>query len=295
MNEKDRSHHTKEIDTAINTWQNMGCDSKAAYDKMRSASNWIQKSRERARDLVGEIAYPASVFMPLGAGGIPAGSQLPFQPASMNAISKPETDEDLAFLTVIELAVLVETRQVSPVELTQLYIDRCKKYSPKLFCVINLMEEQALQSAKQAEQEIINGHYRGILHGIPWGLKDMFFTRDVPTICGYAELKDHIVDTDATVVTRLHEAGAILIAKLSLSQGGGHPEDKWFGGITRNPWNTEESAWGSSGGPGSATAAGLVGFSLGGENTGQETICSSIKYAPYFAVKWPTSSPNTIS
>lgn len=239
-----------------------------SVDRVKGNAGWMRTARKMAQSVVGDMAYPATVFMPLGAGGVPLGEQQPFRASNPLHQLRPDRDEELAFLSVIELAKLIETRQISPVELTRFYIDRCLKYNAQLFCVINLLEEEAIKQAKKAEQEIVSGHYRGVLHGIPWGIKDMFFTRGVPTTFGFEELKACVVDEDATVVTRLREAGAILLAKLSLSQGGGHPEDRWFGGMTRNPWNLDENCLGSSSGSGSATAAGLVGFSIGQENTG---------------------------
>ncbi|HSS21999.1 MAG TPA: amidase [Pyrinomonadaceae bacterium] len=177
--------------------------------------------------------------------------------------------EDLAFATLTQLAELVRTRKVSPVELTRMYLARLKKYGPKLNCVVTLTEELALAQASQAESEIKKGKYRGPLHGIPWGAKDLFATKGIKTTWGAEPFRDQVIDYDATVVERLREAGAVLVAKLSmgaLAQGG-----RWFAGVTRNPWQVEEDRVGSSGssaGPASATSAGLVGFSIGTETLG---------------------------
>ena len=191
-------------------------------------------------------------------------------------IPKYSSLEDLAFCSVAQLSELVRTKKVSPVELTKMYLARLKKYSPKLLNVITLTEELALQQAANAEAEIKRGKYRGPLHGIPCGVKDLFATKGIPTTWGAEPYRNQVIDYDATVVERLREAGAILLAKLSmgaLAQGG-----RWFGGMTRNPWEPEETRQGSSGssaGSASATSAGLVGFSIGTETLGSIVSPSS--------------------
>ena len=177
--------------------------------------------------------------------------------------------EDLAFAPLTQLAELVRTRKVSPVELTKMYLARLKKFGPKLNCVVTLTEDLALAQAAEAEREIKAGKYRGPLHGIPWGAKDLFATKGIRTTWGAEPYRDQVIDYDSTVVERLRDAGAVLVAKLSmgaLAQGG-----RWFAGMTRNPWQVDEDKIGSSGssaGPASATAAGLVGFSIGTETLG---------------------------
>ena len=174
--------------------------------------------------------------------------------------------DDLAFLPVTALAALVQRRDVSATDLTRMYLGRLKTYGPKLNCVVTLTEELALEQAAVADREIKAGRYRGPLHGIPWGAKDLFATRGIPTTFGAGPYRTQVIDYDATIVERLRDAGAVLVAKLSmgaLAQG-----DQWFGGRTRNPWNPEAGSSGSSAGPGSATAAGLVGFSIGTETRG---------------------------
>ncbi|HKQ76456.1 MAG TPA: amidase [Blastocatellia bacterium] len=184
--------------------------------------------------------------------------------------------EDLAFSTVTQLADLVRTKQVSPVELTKMYLARLKKYGPGLLCVVTLTEELAMKQAEEAEREIRRGKYRGPLHGIPCGVKDLFATKGVKTTWGAEPFRDQMIDYDSTVVERLREAGAVLVAKLSmgaLAQGG-----RWFAGVTRNPWQPEEDRTGSSGssaGSASATSAGLVGFSIGTETLGSIVSPSS--------------------
>lgn len=174
--------------------------------------------------------------------------------------------DDLAFLPVTALAPLIQRRDVSSTDLTRMYLARLKKYDPTLHCVVTLTEELALAQAAQADKEIRAGRYRGPLHGIPWGAKDLFATKGIPTTWGAAPYQNQVFDYDATVVERLREAGAVLVAKLSmgaLAQG-----DRWFRGMTRSPWNPERGSSGSSAGPGSATAAGLVGFAIGTETRG---------------------------
>jgi Asp-tRNA(Asn)/Glu-tRNA(Gln) amidotransferase A subunit family amidase len=174
--------------------------------------------------------------------------------------------EDLAFEPVTSLSRLIESRQVSATALTKMYLGRLKKYGDTLKCVITLTEDLALAQAAQADQDIRAGRYKGPLHGIPWGAKDLFATKGIRTTWGAKPYENQVIDTDATVVERLREAGAVLVAKLSmgaLAQGG-----DWFGGSTHTPWNIQRSSSGSSAGPGAATAAGLVGFALGTETLG---------------------------
>jgi Asp-tRNA(Asn)/Glu-tRNA(Gln) amidotransferase A subunit family amidase len=214
---------------------------------------------------LGNSAQPALVFNPL-----PPGKALPVGPRFLKrrdpVVVRPPTDEALAFLPMTHLAKLVETRQVTPSELTELYLARLTKYDPTLHCVVTLTTNLARTQAQEADAEIAAGRYRGPLHGIPFGLKDLFAVRGTRTTWGATPYKDQIIDTDATVYTRLREAGAILVAKLS--SGALALSAQWFGGITRNPWNTREDASGSSAGPGSATAAGLVAFSIGSDTGG---------------------------
>ena len=160
----------------------------------------------------------------------------------------------------------IETRQLTSERLTRLYLDRLQRFDPKLRCVITLTRDLALSQAQQADREIAAGHYRGPLHGIPWGAKDLLDTAGIPTTYGAEPYRNRVPTQDAAVVKRLHDAGAVLVAKLSL--GALALNDIWFGGQTMNPWLLEEGASGSSAGPGAATAAGLVGFSIGSETGG---------------------------
>jgi Asp-tRNA(Asn)/Glu-tRNA(Gln) amidotransferase A subunit family amidase len=197
---------------------------------------------------------------------------------TMSKVDLPKFSEleELAFSPVTQLAELVRTKQVSPVALTKMYLERLKKYGPKLLCVVTLTEELAIKQAEEAEREIKRGKYRGPLHGIPCGIKDLFATQGIKTTWGAEPYRDQMIDYDATVVERLRDAGAVLVAKLSmgaLAMGG-----RWFAGMTRNPWQPDETTTGSSGssaGSASATSAGLVGFSIGTETLGSIVSPSS--------------------
>jgi Asp-tRNA(Asn)/Glu-tRNA(Gln) amidotransferase A subunit family amidase len=185
---------------------------------------------------------------------------------SVVGVKKPARIEDAAFYSVLQLAKLIKTRQITSTELTKMYLTRLKKYDPKLKFVTNLTEQLALKQAKRADEEIGSGKYRGPLHGIPYGAKDLLAVRGYKTTWGAEPYKDQVIDLDATVIERLEEAGAVLVAKLTLgalAQG-----DVWYGGKTRNPWDPEGGSSGSSAGPASATAAGCVAFSIGSETNG---------------------------
>src|ERR1700680_1024042 len=186
----------------------------------------------------------------------------------------PSHEEDIAFAPVTRLARWFENRQVTSERLTQLYLARLKSFDPKLRCVITLTSELALAQARNADQEIAAGKYRGPLHGVPWGAKDLLDTEGIATTYGAEPFRNRVPRTDATVVRRLRQAGAVLVAKLSL--GALALNDIWFGGQTMNPWLLEEGASGSSAGPGAATAAGLVGFSIGSE-TGGSIVAPSMR------------------
>ena len=186
----------------------------------------------------------------------------------------PTRDEDIAFASVTHLSRWIERRQLTSERLTHIYLDRTKRFDPKLRCIITLTRDQALEQAKQADHEIAAGKYRGPLHGIPFGVKDLLDTAGIPTTYGAEFYRDRIPKEDSVVVRRLREAGAVLIAKLSL--GALALNDIWFGGQTMNPWLLEEGASGSSAGPGAATAAALVGFSIGSE-TGGSIVAPSMR------------------
>jgi Asp-tRNA(Asn)/Glu-tRNA(Gln) amidotransferase A subunit family amidase len=186
----------------------------------------------------------------------------------------PASDEDIAFATVTQLSVWIEGKKLSSERLTNIYLERLERFNPKLRCVITLTRELALTQAKNADAEIAAGKYRGPLHGIPWGTKDLLDTAGIPTTYGAEPFRNRVPTEDAAVVKRLHQAGAVLVAKLSL--GALALNDIWFGGQTMNPWLLEEGSSGSSAGPGAATAAGLVGFAIGSE-TGGSIVSPSMR------------------
>ena len=228
---------------------------------------------------------PAIVFDPLPPGKkIEPAPRRPMRRSKVAARAKPADLDELAFLPVTELSELVRRQRVTSLELTQMYIARLKKYDPVLRCVITLTEDRALRQARAADEEIGRGRHRGPLHGIPWGAKDLLAVRGYKTTWGAGPYKDQVIDTDATVVKRLDDAGAVLVAKLTLgelAQG-----DIWFGATTKNPWKVDQGSSGSSAGPASATAAGLVGFSVGSETLGSisspSTRCGTTGLRPTF-------------
>jgi Asp-tRNA(Asn)/Glu-tRNA(Gln) amidotransferase A subunit family amidase len=186
----------------------------------------------------------------------------------------PTTDEAIAFAPVHHLSRWIETRKLTSTRLTNIYLKRIEQLNPKINCIITLTRDHALAQAKQADTEIAAGHYRGPLHGIPWGAKDLLDTANIPTTWGAEPFQHRIPTADATVTARLNAAGAVLIAKLSL--GALALNDIWFGGQTMNPWLLEEGSSGSSAGPGAATAAGLVAFAIGSE-TGGSIVSPSMR------------------
>src|ERR1700676_4323074 len=186
----------------------------------------------------------------------------------------PARDEDIAFASVTQLSRWIEKRKLTSDRLTRIYLKRLEQFDPKLHCVITLTRELALAQAKKADEEIAAGHYRGHLHGIPWGAKDLLDTAGIPTTYGAEPFRNRVPAEDAVVVKRLHEAGAVLVAKLSL--GALALNDIWFGGQTMNPWLLEEASSGSSAGPAAATAAGLVAFAIGSE-TGGSIVSPSMR------------------
>lgn len=216
---------------------------------------------------------PAFHFRPALPGQEPKARTSKFAPTGSAKLVKFSGVEELAFLPVTELAPLVKARKVSSTDLTKMYLARLKKYSPKLLCVITLTEDLALDQAAEADKEIRAGKYRGPLHGIPFGAKDLFNTKGILTTWGAESFKDQVPSYNATCIERLYNAGAVLVAKTSmgaLAQG-----DVWFAGTTKNPWNIEQGSSGSSAGSAASTSAGLVGFSIGTETLGSIVSPSS--------------------
>lgn len=189
------------------------------------------------------------------------------------SVSLPKNPQDLAFYSVEDLASLIKNKKISSVQLTQFFIARLKKYSDTLQCVVSLTEELAMQQAKAADAEIAKGKYRGPLHGIPYGLKDLFAVKGTKTTWGAAPYKDQVIEEDAFVYTKLRDAGAVLVAKFTM--GALAMGDYWFGGRTKNPWNLKNGSSGSSAGSASATAAGLIPFAIGTETWGSITSPSA--------------------
>jgi len=209
---------------------------------------------------------PATTWNP-DIGGQPMGpAHDRFVRTKKNNAPLPSSDADIAFAPVTQLSRWIESRALSSQRLTQIYLDRLARFNPKLRCVITLTRDTAVAQAKQADAEIAAGKYRGPLHGIPYGVKDLLDTAGIPTTYGAEPFRDRVPTVDSAVVKRLRDAGGVLVAKLSM--GALALNDIWFGGQTMNPWLLEEGASGSSAGPGAATAAGLVGFSVGSETGG---------------------------
>lgn len=213
---------------------------------------------------------PALLFNPIPQSPGPAATivktRRPPRWSSPGKVKLPVNPDDLAFYSVGEMAVLIKSRRITSKQLTRFHLDRLKKYGPKLECVITLTEELAMQQARRADREIAAGKYRGPLHGIPYGAKDLLATKGIKTTWGSVPYQNQVIDEDATVVKRLEEAGAVLVAKLTSGELAW--DDIWFGGQTRNPWNLKQGSSGSSAGPAAASAAGLVPFAIGSETWG---------------------------
>ena len=236
-------------------------------EEMVAGVNANLLSFEALREIhIDQNVPPPLYFNPAVPGQAFSNERRPFVRGARARVTRPAILDDVAFWPLTDIAQLIESRQLSSVELTRLYLERIERHDPVLHCVITLTEELALEQATQADREIAAGNYRSPLHGIPWGAKDVIAKRGYRTTWGSEAYRDQTVDLDATVVTRLENAGAVLIAKLAtgeIARG-----DRWFDKQTRNPWKTDEGSGGSSAGPASATAAGLVGFSLGSDTTG---------------------------
>lgn len=227
---------------------------------------------------------PALYFNPLPAGFKIERQKKAFKVSNIGRIKLPKNENELAFYTVRELAELIRTRQITSEKLTRFFIKRLKKYDPKLKCVITLTEDLALQQAKKADKEIAANQYKGLLHGIPYGAKDLFAKKGYKTTWGAKPYRDQVISADATVIQHLESAGAVLVAKLTL--GALAWGDVWYGGKTRNPWNIQQGSSGSSAGSASAVAAGLVPFAIGTETLGSivspSTRCGVTGLRPTF-------------
>lgn len=227
---------------------------------------------------------PAYIFSP-----VPANYPTPMvqEPKNFNLptnVKVPINRESLCYYSVAELSALIKARKISSVELTKLYLVRIKKFDKELFSVITLMEDRALEQAKEADKEIKAGHYRGPLHGIPYGVKDLLAVKGFPTTWGSPIFRNQMIHETASVVEKLDSAGAVLVAKLSLGELA--MDDVWFGGKTRNPWNIASGSSGSSAGSAATTSAGLVAFAIGSETWGSivspSTVCGVTGLRPTF-------------
>jgi Asp-tRNA(Asn)/Glu-tRNA(Gln) amidotransferase A subunit family amidase len=232
----------------------------------RSIERSLNSFGELRKVEVGYDVAPALSFFPVPPRPAAEIRRNQARPIETGPIRRPESDLELAFLPATELSALIRSGQVSSMELTRLYLARLKRFDRMLKCVVTLTEEVALKQAARADQEIASGDYRGPLHGIPWGAKDLIAYPGYPTTWGATPFKNRVINQKATVASRLEEAGAVLVAKLTLgalAQG-----DQWFGGRTRSPWDPRDGSSGSSAGSASAAAAGLVGFAIGSETLG---------------------------
>jgi Asp-tRNA(Asn)/Glu-tRNA(Gln) amidotransferase A subunit family amidase len=251
-------------------------------DRATAASNWRMQMAPLYERRTGpnKVALdptlaPASQWIPILPGhplpSRPAGS---FHRTPDAHTPLPSNEEDIAFAPVWQLSRWIETRQLTSVRLTEIYLRRIERFDPRLRCIITLTRDHALAQATQADAEIARGHYRSPLHGIPFGVKDLLDTAGIPTTYGAEPFRNRIPDRDSAVVARLYAAGAVLLAKLSL--GALALNDIWFGGQTMNPWLLEEGASGSSAGPGASVASGLVAFAIGSE-TGGSIVSPSMR------------------
>jgi len=242
-------------------------------ERVQAAASWrasmasLYERRTGPRKVALEpTVAPASVWNPALPGLVVGPARDHFVRSSAAPGKPPAKDDELAFAPVTQLSRWIETRQLTSERLTRIYLERLERFQPKINAVITLTRELALKQARQADAEIAAGTYRGPLHGIPWGAKDLVDTAGIPTTYGAEPFRNRVPKADAAVVARLHAAGAVLVAKLSL--GALALNDIWYGGQTNNPWLLVEGASGSSAGPGAATAAGCVGFAIGSETGG---------------------------
>ena len=251
-------------------------------DRELAASNWrsamapLYERRTGPRKVpLPPAIVPYSIADPVHASGAPAlALRNQFVRSKVTETPLPADDAAIAFAPVHQLSRWIEHRHLTSERLTEIYLDRIARFDPKLHCIITLTRDHALEQARAADKEIAAGRYRGPLHGIPWGAKDLLDTANIPTTWGAEPYRNRVPTTDAIVTARLNAAGAVLIAKLSL--GALALNDVWFGGQTMNPWLLEEGSSGSSAGPGAATAAGLVGFAIGSE-TGGSIVSPSMR------------------
>jgi Asp-tRNA(Asn)/Glu-tRNA(Gln) amidotransferase A subunit family amidase len=244
-------------------------------DKMLAGMNKnLARYRELRKIPLENAIAPPLYFNPILPGTKIDRTKRPIRMSAPPKVERPKNLEDVAFWQVTQLAELVRTKQVTSVELTEMYLSRLKKNNPKLLCAVTITDDLAMRQARDADREIATGRYRGPLHGIPWGIKDLAAVKDYPTTWGAGPFEERVIDRNATVVNRLNDAGAVLIAKLATGELA--LDDIWFAGQTKNPWDLSMGSQGSSAGPGSATSAGMVGFSVGTETGGSIVAPSAI-------------------
>lgn len=284
----DETHHdlTPDVIAAAEALAGRPATSEAHRELMLRRLPEMRRSLQALRaSEFAEDQQPALHFQPLGAPASAAAGETIASLASTPILDYDGDPESLAFATVADLARLLRAGKVTSRQLTAMYLARLKRWGPDLRCVVNRVpDEEALAAAERADAEIAAGHWRGPLHGIPYGAKDLFAWHGLPTTCGVKPYESQYLREDATVLRRLEEAGALLIAKLSMGELA--MGDVWFGGTTRNPWRPEEGSSGSSAGSGSAVAAGLVGFALGTETWGSiispSVVCGVTGLRPTF-------------
>lgn len=258
---------------------------KAERDSLLSSLQDNQKSFQAIHQYKLDNSVPMSlVFDPIPLGHKINTLQKTIDWGLPKEVKMPSNKNELAFYPIYKLAVLIRTKQITSTELTQFYLGRIKKYADTLQCAISILESTALQQAKRADDEIKKGKYRGPLHGIPYGIKDLLSVEGTETTWGAAPYKGQVISETATVVKKLEEAGAVLMVKLTL--GALAMGDIWYGGVTKNPWNLKDGSSGSSAGSASATVAGLVAFAIGTETLGSivspATRCGASGLRPTF-------------
>jgi Asp-tRNA(Asn)/Glu-tRNA(Gln) amidotransferase A subunit family amidase len=257
----------------------------AETDSMIILLDEQQKNFENMRkvDLPNNIP-PAYNFNPVPLGKTFDKIQKAFKTGDYSKTIMPANINELSYYSIGQLAWLIKTKKISSEKLTQFFIDRLKKYSPGLLCIVTCTDSLALEQAKKADAEIAAGHYRGLLHGIPFGVKDMYATKNYKTTFGTTPFREQMINEDATVVRKLREAGAVLVAKLSLGELA--MDDVWFEGQTKNPWDNTKGSSGSSAGPASSVSAGLLPFAIGSETWGSivspSTVCGVTGLRPTY-------------
>lgn len=241
--------------------------SPAEKDSMIGSLTTQRRRYEELREVkLDNSVAPSMIFNPLPVGFTPDQIQNDLDWGLPNDIELPEKESDIAYLPIHQLAVLIKSKKLSSERLTKIYLDRINSYADTLQCLITLMEDSALRKAREMDEELASGKYRGVLHGIPFGIKDLLAVKGTKTTWGAMPFKDQEINMTATVVNKLHDAGAVLIGKFTL--GALAMGDVWYGGVTKNPWNLKQGSSGSSAGSASAVSAGLVPFAIGTETLG---------------------------